>query len=151
MWSCTITLDDAVWFCTLTFPLVLCPLLISCSWVLIFQVFFMVSCDLYRADNVGTMLLVSQTQHQIEVESEKTQATALQSLWAINPSWVTKSGVIFAEGAGAAAYVLLEDDTLIFLSYQRLTHQILWPCTTSTYLWSLSAGSVCKYLGMVGF
>lgn len=80
------------------------------------------------------MLLMSQTQHQIEVESEKMQVTALQSAWAIIPSRVTKPGEIFAEGAGVAAYVLLEDDTPVFLSYQRLAHQALWPCTTSTYL-----------------
>lgn len=94
----------------------------------------MVSCDLSRADSVGTMLLVSQTQHQIEIESEKMQAPGLQSVWAIIPSRVTKPGVIFDEGVGTAAYVILEDDTPIFLSYQRLAHQALWPCTTSTYL-----------------
>lgn len=49
------------------------------------------------------MLLVSQTQHPTEVQSEKVQATTFQFVWAINPQQVVKPKVIPAEGAGAAA------------------------------------------------
>lgn len=46
----------------------------------------MISCALFRGDSTGPLLLVSQTKHQIEIQSEKVQTTALQSLWAISSS-----------------------------------------------------------------
>ena len=72
------------------------------------------------------MFLVSRIQHRLEVQSEKAQAIALQSVWAITPHQVIKPGVILAEGAGATAYVLLEgDDTPVFLPYHRLARRAL--------------------------
>ena len=81
---------------------------------------------LSRGDSTGTVLLVLQTQHRIEVQSEKAQAIALQSVWAITPHQVIKPRVILTEGAGATAYVLLEgDDTPGSLPYHRLAHRAL--------------------------
>ena len=72
------------------------------------------------------MFLVSRIQHRLEVQSEKAQAIALQSVWAITPHQVIKPRVILAEGAGATAYVLLEgDDTPVFLPYHRLARRAL--------------------------
>ena len=77
------------WFCTPTSPLMLRPLLISDSWVLLFQVSSTKICALSRGDSTGAVLLVSRTQHQAEVPSEKAQAIALQSVWAITPRWLS--------------------------------------------------------------
>lgn len=63
------------------------------------------------------MLLVSQTQHQIE---------ALQYVWAITPYRVIKLTAIIVEGAGAMAYVLLEGNYIpVLLPYHRLAHHAL--------------------------
>lgn len=65
---------------------------------------------------MGMVLLVLQTQHQIEAQSEKVQATALQSVWAIAPHHIIEPRVILAGEAGATVYVLLEgDDTPVLL------------------------------------
>ncbi|XP_014809726.1 PREDICTED: uncharacterized protein LOC106895111 [Calidris pugnax] len=85
-----------------TSPLVLHPLLISNSQVFVFQVSLVNTCASSRGDSIGMLLLVLQTQHLIEVHSEKAQAIALQSVWAITPHQVIKPKVTVAEGAEAA-------------------------------------------------
>lgn len=102
--------------------LLLHPLLISDSQVLVFQVSSRNTCALSRGDSIGTVLLLSRTQHRIEAHFDKAQAIALQSVWSITPHQVIKPGVILAEGPGATAYILLEgDDTPVFLPYHRLS------------------------------
>lgn len=91
------------------------PLLISDSRVLVFQVSSVNTCVLSRGDSSGTMSLVSQTQHPTEVQSEEVQTTTFQSVWAISPQQVVKPRVTPADGAGAAAYVLLEGDNISHL------------------------------------
>lgn len=54
------------------------------------------------------MLSVARTQHRTEVQSEKAQAIALQSVQAITPHQVIKPTGILAEEAGAIVHVLLE-------------------------------------------
>ena len=85
-----------------TSPIVLQPLLISNSRGFVFQVSLVSICASSRGDSIGLLLLVLQTQHLIEVHSEKAQGTALQSVWAITPHQVIKPEVTGAEGAEAA-------------------------------------------------
>ncbi|KAK2511509.1 hypothetical protein Q9233_016920 [Columba guinea] len=79
-----ITPENGVWLCPLTTSLTLHPLLISDSRVVVFQVSSMTTCALSRGDSIGTVLFVSQTQRHVEVQSEKAQAMAFQSVWS-NP------------------------------------------------------------------
>ncbi|OPJ66867.1 hypothetical protein AV530_016836 [Patagioenas fasciata monilis] len=74
-----ITSENAVWLSTMT-SLNLHPLLVSDSRVLVFQVTSVNTCTFSRGDNVGTVLPMSRTQHCIEVQSEKAQARALQTV-----------------------------------------------------------------------
>lgn len=114
-----ITPQNAIWFCTPT-SLILHPLLISDSQVLVFWVSLMNNCTLSRGDSIWAVLLVSQTQHQIE---------ALQYMWAITPYQVIKLGAIVAEGAGVMAYVLPEGLYIpVLLHYHRLAHHALQSC-----------------------
>lgn len=99
--------ESAIWLCT---ALISHLLLISDSRVLVFQVSSMNTCVLPRGDGIGMVLLVLRTQHRIEVQSEKVQATARQSVWAIAPHHVIKPRVILAGEAGATVCVLLEGD-----------------------------------------
>ncbi|XP_075000724.1 uncharacterized protein LOC142079948 [Calonectris borealis] len=115
-----ITPENAAWFCTPT-PLALHPLSISDAGVLVLQGPSRNTCAFSRGDSTGTVLPVSRTQQRVEAQSEKAQATALQSVWAITPHQVIKSGAILAQGAGVTAHVLLEgDDTAVFLPYRRV-------------------------------
>ena len=66
------------------------------------------TCAFSRGDSIGTVLLVSRMQHQIEVQPEKAQAITLQYVGAITPQQVIKPRVVLAEGGGATACVLLE-------------------------------------------
>lgn len=64
---------------------------------------------------------MSQTKHEIEVQSVKAQFTALQSLQAIIPYQVPEPGAILSGGTGAKLYVLLDrDNTPIYLPYHKL-------------------------------
>uniref|UniRef100_A0A8C3K197 ribonuclease H n=1 Tax=Calidris pygmaea TaxID=425635 RepID=A0A8C3K197_9CHAR len=96
--------------------LILHPLLISNSRVFVFQVSLVNTCASSRGDSIGMLLLVLQTQHRIEVHSEKAQAIALQSVWAITPHQVIKPEGIVGEGAGAARMYHWEDMSLLFSS-----------------------------------
>lgn len=108
-----ITPKNTVWLCALSPALILHPLLISDSRVLVCQVSSMNTCTLPRGD---TMLLVSQTQRWIEVQSEKAGARALQTVWVINPHQVIKLWVILAEGAGATRMYYWKVVTPLFSS-----------------------------------
>lgn len=115
-----VTAENAIWFCTPASP-ILHPLLISNSQVLVFQVSSTNICALSRGGSTETMLLVSQTPHRFEVQSEKVQTRALLSMWAITSHQVIKPRIILAEGAGAMAYVLPEgEDTPVFLPCHKL-------------------------------
>lgn len=85
----------------------------------------MTTCALSRGDSIGTVLFVWQTQRHVEVQSDKAQAMAFQSVWVITPHQVVKPGVILAEGAGATAYVLLEGEDARF---PRLSEILVMAC-----------------------
>lgn len=143
--------ENAVRFSTPTSPLFLHPLFTSDSWVLIFQVPMTNTCALSRVDSNETMSLVLQKKHWTEVQSEKVQAIALQSVWAVTSSKATKARRILAEESGVTVNALLEgDDTPVFLSYHGLAQDALSTCTTSTYPGYISPRSIGKYLGLVG-